>query len=768
MNSAFFGRAFEVLWEARLAVAFATGLALVASAALRQQRWSVAAASAAAAVLALAYLPGLLEYLSGLSADAFAEVRGFDAAEASFYAASVLNLLEATSGRRFALMLATTLAASALALVALRRWPGQQARLGAALAAIAIIAIAVHLGREIASANALLRGVRANLATPVPTLVGEVRPLHVVVLIGESASVMDWQLYGYQRATNPRLTARAAGDPGLLVQRTMLATQAHTTPSLIEALGIPAGPPADPPLPTLERRFHPLVGALAAHGIDTVLITNQGQTGTWNVGATAAFAAAVRTVRSAPTGALGNNDWLAPRPFDHAFFAAELPRAWRAAGPQALFLHAYAGHGPYLDSIPPEARAPVDGLLAGMRAPAVVGDSLARPAAAVADLEAYDSAMRYTDQVVDEVIGWLADRDEPAVLLYFSDHGESPWTGAGHDAARFAHEMLRVPALLYFNDAAQRAMPERFAAYQAAAAAGAPRSLAVIPATVLDLFGLRSDRPLAGLAEPAPLGPLLVRRVDGELRWLAPDRPHDGDHASAVFWRARAAGPRAAGAPALCYHRADNLARLRRALLVADCVELDVGVPEGGGRVEVFHPPVPSAGLALATALDAIAPTAAGLWLDAASIGAGGGCAQLAATLERWDARHRALLVELPPDVDLTAARMASCAARFAALGARVSYYVPTELARECAAVQGRPTAPACAALAARLAAVASSGWFSDLSFDHGGLAAVRAAPAAAGLRWNTWGIDVASYAPERFAGYGFVIVDSDRDPNRY
>ena len=48
------------------------------------------------------------------------------------------------------------------------------------------------------------------------------------------------------------------------------------------------------------------------------------------------------------------------------------------------------------------------------------------------------------------------------ILIYFADHGESPATARGHDSSRLTYEMLHVPFLIYFNDAAYDLYSKKF------------------------------------------------------------------------------------------------------------------------------------------------------------------------------------------------------------------------------------------------------------------------------------------------------------------
>ena len=79
------------------------------------------------------------------------------------------------------------------------------------------------------------------------------------------------------------------------------------------------------------------------------------------------------------------------------------------------------------------------------------------------------------------------------MLIYFSDHGESVYTNSTHDSSHFMHEMIRIPFLLYFNDAAKMIYPEIFAKYKSLAAKKEIATLAQLPDTIFDILGIRID-----------------------------------------------------------------------------------------------------------------------------------------------------------------------------------------------------------------------------------------------------------------------------------
>jgi hypothetical protein len=89
----------------------------------------------------------------------------------------------------------------------------------------------------------------------------------------------------------------------------------------------------------------------------------------------------------------------------------------------------------------------------------------------------------------------------------------------GHDSARFHHELVRVPFLLYFNEAARREYAALYARYQSLARSGEIATLAQLPSTLLDLLGIEPGQQAARsglvitpvIGERTALPPIFVR-----------------------------------------------------------------------------------------------------------------------------------------------------------------------------------------------------------------------------------------------------------------
>lgn len=259
------------------------------------------------AFLALVFRP-IAELLPQLGIDSFREGANFDIREAAFYVRSLgyagmqRNMMALWLG----IFVAYGLAAGAVALVLRRRASGRVLR-GANLVAIAVLLVLpsiysiVHGVTAFRQANIELAQIDGNLSNSRGQVTATANPdndLVVVLYIGESATRVNWSLYGYPRDTTPAL--RRLGDEGkLIVFDNVTATHAHTAPSIIEALSIPAPRQAHDGIEEIYRQDRiSLVDILAKGGISTTLFSNQGRFGTWNLASPILFRRAERQVYS--------------------------------------------------------------------------------------------------------------------------------------------------------------------------------------------------------------------------------------------------------------------------------------------------------------------------------------------------------------------------------------------------------------------------------------------------------------------------------------
>ncbi len=495
---------------------FFIGASLIALLLLSRRRWLGAALMFALALLWLGFHLPVSLYLESLGADSFAETQRFNLDEARFWLQTLKEAIQPDfSPKKFIAYLAVTLGVfHGLRWLLLRHAPTRRVYTACKLALSAgLMVLAFHQTTAKALAFYLentekFQATAAHFRSPVPAATQQGAPLDLVVYIGESTSVMNMGLYGYGRPTTPRLSAMAAQDRQLLVFEHVFATHAHTSRSLLEALSL-GRDASQRYLPITERQRISVVDVLQSAGLQPRLLSNQGQGGSWDQASSVIFRHSDNTFRSRAAPA-------AERPWDDEFFEDQLRKLRPVAGrSQVLFLHSYAGHGPYHKNIPERFRQPVDAQLQTLGQARVTRE----PGASLAQIEAYDAAIRYVDHSLSKTLAGFKDSPRPTVLVYFSDHGDAVYAGIGHDSARFRHEMARVPFLIYFNDAAARQRPDLLARYRALAQARRIATLAQLPATLLDLLGVRiapSEPPVLltpVVGEAVELPPIMVRQT---------------------------------------------------------------------------------------------------------------------------------------------------------------------------------------------------------------------------------------------------------------
>lgn len=242
-----------------------------------------------------------------------------------------------------------------------------------------------------------------------------------IFVIGEASRACSWQLYGYERETNPRLADRS----DIVVFRNII-TQSNTThksvPMILSSIA------TDEHDELYRRKGLPALFNEA--GFKTFFISNQ-----------------------APQGAMIDNlaaDAGSVQYLDHDYDAALVDRARRVMHDNPdddlfIILHCYGSHFSYNERYPREfARFTPD---EDMTISASRREQLCN---------AYDNSILYTDYVLSSLIDAVDADGRCAAVLYCSDHGEDLLDDDRH---RFLHAsptvtyyQLHVAAVAWFSD----------------------------------------------------------------------------------------------------------------------------------------------------------------------------------------------------------------------------------------------------------------------------------------------------------------------------
>ncbi len=215
----------------------------------------------------------------------------------------------------------------------------------------------------------------------------------VVLAIGESARRANYGIYGYARATTPKLQARLNKQEILALKATSCAT--YTTAALSCML-------------TCKQGYENLPSFLHRQGIKVVWLSlNDGQP--------------PMRVDWHPSEYTWQH-WLQAKGVNQLGFDMALAHALPFVVQQyakdnlLVILHLKGSHGPlYVDKVPQDF-APFKPLCTHSEPSACSVESL---------VNAYDNTIVYNDMVLDNIIDTLQHTQNPALLLYMSDHGES-------------------------------------------------------------------------------------------------------------------------------------------------------------------------------------------------------------------------------------------------------------------------------------------------------------------------------------------------------
>ncbi|MDO5487325.1 MAG: sulfatase-like hydrolase/transferase [Rikenellaceae bacterium] len=282
-----------------------------------------------------------------------------------------------------------------------------------------------------------------------------------VLVIGEASRASNWQLYGYDRPTNPHLSTR--ND---LVLFRGITTQSYTTHKSVPLM-----------LSSVHTSEHDelfrrtgLPALFNEAGFTTYFISNQ-----------------------APQGAMidflaDDADRLiyldAPN-YDGQLVDVMLKALDNDSSDKLLFiLHTYGSHFSYHQRYPREVATflPDD-------------DVAISPRNAEFIRNAYDNSILYTDQVLNDLITLLEREDACSAMFYCADHGEDLFdTAEGrflHSSPTTTYHQLHVASLAWFS-------PKYKSMFSPKAEAAA--SNAAAPATTYSVFHTMAD--IASISSP--------------------------------------------------------------------------------------------------------------------------------------------------------------------------------------------------------------------------------------------------------------------------
>ena len=222
----------------------------------------------------------------------------------------------------------------------------------------------------------------------------------VVIVLGESATRNNWHLYGYERHTTPRMDEICAAGEGVA-----LTDVVGISPATAGALGFLL---TDVRFETLTTGHWTLSEVMRRAGYRTVAISNQADGKTSLLGLL--FNGCVKRISmfEEMRGKSHYDETMIP------YLRAELS----GPAPKVVFVHLAGMHYPVHNACPPSDMHFADDVEGSVLKGVSEYDRDRR--------NRYDDGILYEDKVLGMIVDALKEHNEPSVMFFMSDHGESP------------------------------------------------------------------------------------------------------------------------------------------------------------------------------------------------------------------------------------------------------------------------------------------------------------------------------------------------------
>lgn len=246
-----------------------------------------------------------------------------------------------------------------------------------------------------------------------------------ILSIGETSRACRWQLAGFERNTNPKLSQR---------KNLFFYADAYSGSNLTE-FSAPMYFSNDQPQKIRTWQTSPILNEIfKARGISTGLITSQGYRFKWR---TTSF---ILLTGSADESKLLTSYGVEPHVPDEQLIGPTIQVLQKLPRPTFITFWGYGGHHWYNDRYP--ARDAIFTPDQGKKK--------------TNELNAFDNTIVHTDRVHDSLIAILEATGQPAFLIYAADHGETLYDldnqNHYHGTMHFCHGEAHVPCFVWLSD----------------------------------------------------------------------------------------------------------------------------------------------------------------------------------------------------------------------------------------------------------------------------------------------------------------------------
>ena len=480
--------------------------------------------------------------------------------------------------------------------------------------------------------------------------------INVILYIGESNSSLHTQNYINNLMSNAKIL-----DKGKFVYfDDIYATHTHSTPSLLRLLSVAKNDNENLIKPIVKRNSLNIFSFLDS-SIKKSYISSTGITGFNNIHYPIFFEDFDRKFF------LDNSNYN----FEKEFFLDSFQNVIGDKNKDNLIIfHSTVGHAPYLKYIPKKTNDLNENNNKEFHIK-LLGNNKKN----YVDYSNYKKALKYNFNILESIISEI-NENTPTILIYLSDHGESVYTGMGHDSSRLVHEMLRIPFLIYYNNEFIKEYSNKIKfndKYK-----NKITTTDIFKKIFFDVYSLNELKNIYFDTKNDKYEKIIFQRNKKDIieyidlnynrirlpkNYIIKEEKDTNIHVLAKNIDEKK----------ICYHASNTIARIKRALMLTSCLEFDLVVEED--NFYIYHPPNKNINFTLDEFFE-LSDNAKTYWIDAKNINKIDNCNKLYLKIYKNKDRKVKFFIEFPSDSILENENLLKCIKNFKKINAEVSYYI--------------------------------------------------------------------------------------------
>ena len=574
------------------------------------------------------------------------------------------------------------------------------------------------------------------------------RKINLILFIGESNSLLNSNKYIEQLLNKKEISQKGMFQ----YYKKIYSTHTHSTPTLLRLLSVPNSNKKSDILRPIVNQKRTNIFSFFNKKIKKSYISSTGVNGFNNIHYSVFFEN------------FDNKFFLneSDHKYEKEFFLEKTKNVFMQSNTNNLIvLHSSVGHAPYQKFIPKNIPYK-NKLYTSENLIKLIGNDKGY----LNNIINYEKSLKYNFGNLENIIS-IIDESTPTVLVYLSDHGESVFTGNGHDSSRLVHEMLRIPFLIFYNNKFVEKHNNIIDLHKKFE--NKINTSDILKEIIFNIYSLdvlnnkhitddnvkfqkiifqRNKKEIIELID------LNINRVALPKKFKLKDEKDTMVHLLADHL----------SESQICYHASNTIARIKRALQITSCLEFDLVVEED--ELFIYHPPNKNINFTLDELLELSSETKS-LWIDAKNINVAANCNTLYKNIKDLHFDLQQILVEFPSNTKIDDASILSCMNNFRSANINISYYISNEDINDCY-INLNKNNRTCKNLINKVSLINKQKIFNNISFDYKFskiLKKFKFKPT--NLRLNTWHIDFNQVKDLDLNQYNLVIpYNSDHNKN--